>query len=89
MLSYIFQNIRYPEAARDKGIEGTVYVTFIVEKDGSITKVEIRSDIGSGCGQETARIVRAMPKWAPGKQGGRYVRVQMTLPIEFKLIEIE
>jgi protein TonB len=88
MISFIFQNMRYPVQARDKGIEGKVYITFIVEKDGTITHVEIKQDIGMGCGSEAARVVRAMPKWSPGRTEGKDVRVQMTLPIEFKLIDI-
>lgn len=88
MISFIFQNMRYPTQARDKGVEGKVYITFIVEKDGTISHVEIKQDIGMGCGSEAARVVRAMPKWSPGRTEGKDVRVQMTLPIEFKLIDI-
>ena len=81
--------MRYPEKARDTGVEGKVYITFIVEKDGTITTIEIKQDIGAGCGQEAARVVRMMPKWLPGRTEGKDVRVLMTLPIEFKLIDIE
>lgn len=86
LLSYIYQHIRYPGAARENGIEGTVYVQFVVEKDGSASQVKILRDIGGGCGREVERVVAEMPKWSvPGKQRGRPVRVQFNLPVKFKL----
>lgn len=87
MLRFIYANIRYPEPARDAGIEGVVIITFIVEKDGSISNVTIKQDIGIGCGNEAARVVRSMPKWVAGKLGGKPIRTMMTLPIEFKLLD--
>jgi protein TonB len=87
MLRFIYANIRYPDAARDAGIVGTAYISFIVEKDGSITNVTIKQDLGKGCGNEAARVVRIMPRWVPGKLAGRTIRTQLTLPIEFKLLE--
>jgi protein TonB len=86
LLSYIYKHIRYPGAARENGIEGTVYVQFVVEKDGSASQVKILRDIGGGCGREVERVVAEMPKWSvPGKQRGRPVRVQFNLPVKFKL----
>ena len=86
LLSYIYDHIRYPEPARDNGIEGTVFVQFVVEKDGSLSQIKVLRDIGGGCGKEVERIVGGMPKWsAPGKQRGRPVRVQFNLPVKFKL----
>lgn len=85
MLEYIYKNIKYPAIARENGIEGTVVVTFVVEKDGSITDAKIVRDISGGCGEEAMRIVNMMPKWNPGKQRGNPVRVQFNLPVRFKL----
>ena len=83
---YILNNIKYPEVARTSGITGTVYVQFVVEKDGSISDVKVVRGIGGGCDEEAVRVVKSMPKWKPGKQRGQPVRVYFTLPIEFKLM---
>ena len=83
--AFIEKNLVYPEAAKAAGIAGKVYVSFIVEKDGSITNVKILRDIGYGCGDEAVRVVKMMPKWIPGKQRGNPVRVQYNLPVVFKL----
>ena len=86
LLSYIYKHIRYPEVARENSIEGTVFVQFVVEKDGSLSQIKVLRDIGGGCGKEVERIVNNMPKWsAPGKHRGRAVRVQFNLPVKFKL----
>lgn len=85
MLQFIYSNIKYPSIARENGVEGMVVVKFVVEKDGSITLPEVIRDIGAGCGQEALRVVSMMPKWEPGKQRGRAVRVQFNLPVKFKL----
>lgn len=85
LLRYIYRHIRYPEVARDNGIEGTVYVQFVVEKDGSLSQVKILRGIGGGCGREVERVVAEMPVWSPGRQRGRPVRVQFNLPVKFKL----
>ncbi|HOJ25553.1 MAG TPA: energy transducer TonB [Bacteroidales bacterium] len=83
---YILNNIKYPEVARTSGITGTVYVQFVVEKDGSISDVKVVRGIGGGCDEEAVRVVKSMPRWKPGKQRGQPVRVYFTLPIEFKLM---
>ena len=83
--AFLKENIRYPEAARKNRIEGKVYVTFTVEKDGSITHAKIFHDIGGGCGQEAIRVVNSMPRWKPGTQRGKPVRTPFILPIQFKL----
>jgi len=62
-----------------------VVVSFVVEKDGSVTDPKILRDLGGGCGKEALRIVQAMPKWVPGKQRNQPVRVQFNLPVRFKL----
>ncbi|MBI5917025.1 MAG: energy transducer TonB [Bacteroidetes bacterium] len=85
MLQFIYGNIKYPAIARENGVEGTVYVKFVVEKDGSISAPEIVRDIGAGCGEEAMRVVNLMPKWEAGKQRGRPVRVQFNLPVKYKL----
>ena len=77
--------MKYPEEAKEIGIQGKVYVTFVVEVDGSITDVKVLRGIGSGCDDEAVRVVKSMPKWVPGKQRGVPVRVQFNLPINFKL----
>jgi len=84
-ISFLQQNIKYPEEAKELGIQGKVFVTFVVEVDGSITDVRILRGIGGGCDEEAKRVVRAMPRWVPGKQRGVPVRVQFNLPIKFTL----
>ena len=85
LYKYLAENITYPQQAKDNGIQGRVYVTFVVEKDGSITGTKVLRGIGGGCDEEALRVVEAMPKWTPGKQLGEPVRVQFNLPIVFKL----
>ncbi|GAB2615986.1 energy transducer TonB [Belliella aquatica] len=82
---YLSNNLKYPTQARRMGIEGTVYVVFVVNTDGSIQDVDVLRGIGGGCDEEALRVVKAAPKWEPGKQRGRPVRVRMRLPIRFKL----
>jgi protein TonB len=84
-ISFLQQNIKYPEEAKELGIQGRVFVTFVVEVDGSISDVRVLRGIGGGCDEEAIRVVRAMPKWVPGKQRGVPVRVQFNLPIKFTL----
>ncbi len=85
MLQFIYSNIQYPGIARENGVSGMVVVQFVVERDGSISNITLVRDIGAGCGEEAKRIVAMMPKWNPGKQRERPVRVQFTLPVRFKL----
>lgn len=82
---YIEDNLRYPVKAREECISGTVVVRFVVEKDGSVSNVGILREIGGGCGAEAKRIVEGMPKWKPGRQSGKPVRTEFTLPILFRL----
>lgn len=86
-MKYLVENIKYPEEARKKGIQGTVYVTFIVEKDGKISEVRVLRGIGGGCDEEAIRVVENMPNWTPGKQRGEAVRVQFNMPFRFTLGE--
>ncbi len=84
-MQYMMDNIKYPEKAKQEGISGTVYVTFLVEKNGSIGTVKILKGIGGGCDEEALRVVSTMPKWKPGYQNGQPVRVQFNMPVSFKL----
>lgn len=84
-MKFLRDNLKYPQLARESGIDGTVYIEFIIEVNGSISKPVIKRDIGGGCGDEALRVVKAMPKWAPGKQRGKAVRTQFVLPIKFIL----
>lgn len=84
-MKFLNKNINYPTMARESGIQGMVYVTFVVERDGSVTDVRVMRGIGGGCDEEAVRVVKAMPKWIPGKQRNRPVRVQFNLPIRFTL----
>jgi protein TonB len=85
MYEFLSQNIKYPEEAKELGIQGKVFVTFVVEKDGTIADVKILRGIGGGCDEEAVRVVKSMPKWNPGKQRGEAVRVQFNLPVKFTL----
>ena len=82
---FLEDNLRYPQMAREAGIQGTVFVTFVVETDGSVTDVQILRGIGGGCDQEAVRVVQMMPRWEPGRQRGQPVRVQFNMPIRFRL----
>jgi len=84
-LNFLRNNIKYPQMAREAGIQGTVYVNFTVEKDGSITQVKIARGIGGGCDEEAIRVAKMMPKWKAGKQRGKEVRVSFNMPIKFTL----
>ena len=84
MYEFLAKNLKYPQAAKDSNIQGTVYVQFVVEKDGSIVESKVLRDIGGGCGKEALRVVKLMPKWIPRKQGGKQVRSEFTLPIVFQ-----
>lgn len=85
LLEYVRKNLKYPMMARESDIQGRVFVGFVVEKDGSISNVQVIRGIGGGCDEEAVRVVQSMPKFKPGKQRGNPVRVQYTLPIVFKL----
>jgi protein TonB len=85
MYEYLGKNIKYPQIARESGIQGRVFVNFVVEPDGSVSNVKVLRGIGGGCDEEAIRVVKSMPKWKPGKQRGKAVRVSYTLPVVFKL----
>lgn len=85
LFKYLRNNMIYPQEARDNNISGHVYITFVIEKDGRITNPKVLRDIGGGCGAEAIRLVENMPKWKPGRNNGRVVRVQFNLPVRFSL----
>jgi protein TonB len=85
LMSYLKENTKYPEEAKDLGIQGKVYVRFTVNKDGSISDVKVVRGVHQLLDQEAIRVVKSMPKWKPGRQNGQTVRVQMHLPIKFAL----
>ncbi len=85
LFTYISKEMKYPEFAVSNGIQGVVYLTFLVEKDGRIHNVEVLRGIGGGCDEEAIRVVRNMPNWLPGTLDGKPIPVQYNLPIQFKL----
>ncbi len=82
---FLQKNLKYPSNARRMGIEGKVFVQFVVDKDGSLNEVKVLKGIGAGCDEEAIRVLKAHPNWKPGKQRGRAVKVRMVVPIYFKL----
>lgn len=82
---YLGKNLKYPKQAKKMGVEGKVYIQFVVDKDGSITDVKAIKGIGAGCDEEAIRILQESPKWKAGKQRGRPVKQRVVVPIVFKL----
>ncbi len=85
LYKFLSYNIQYPQAAARANVSGKVYVKFVVEKDGSIGNVEITKGIGFGCDEEAERVIKLMPKWTPGKQNGKAVRVYFNMPVVYRL----
>ena len=85
MMEYVAKNVKYPQEAKDKEIQGRVFVSFVIEKDGSVNEVKVMRGIGGGCDEEAVRVIIGMSKWKPGKQDGKPVRVSYMMPINFKL----
>ena len=85
LMEYVAKNIKYPQIARETGIQGRVFVGFVVEPDGSISNVKLLRGIGGGCDEEAMRVIKSLPKWKPGKQRGKPVRVSYQIPVLFKL----
>ncbi|MCF8298438.1 MAG: M56 family metallopeptidase [Saprospiraceae bacterium] len=84
-IKFIQSNLTYPESARKNGIQGTVYIEFIIEKDGTVSDVKVLRGFNEDCEKEAVRVVSAMTKWKPGKMKGKPVRVKFVMPIKFKL----
>ena len=85
MYKWLGKNIKYPQVAKENGIEGKVFVRFIVDQTGKVKDAQIVRGIGGGCDEEALRVVKEMPAWKPGKQRGKPVKVQFTIPIHFQL----
>jgi TonB family protein len=85
MMTYLRYNLIYPTQAREKGIYGTVYVSFVIEANGSITNIKILRGIGGGCDEEVIQLIKNMPRWTPGTQNNKPVRVLFNMPIKFTL----
>jgi len=84
---FLQKNIKYPRMARESGIQGTVYVTFVVSKTGEISNVTVVRGIGAGCDEEAVRVIKLMPKWIPGRQNGKPVPVWFNFPLKFTLTD--
>jgi protein TonB len=85
LMKYLSANLSYPPGGRDSLVEGTVYVSFIVEKDGSVSHVRVARGLGRGFDEEVVRVIEKMPRWTPGQQRRKPVRVQFNLPVVFKM----
>ncbi|MFM7216883.1 MAG: energy transducer TonB [Bacteroidota bacterium] len=85
LFEYLRKNIKFPPVARENGIQGRVFVTFVVDKDGKVKDARVLRGVGGGCDEEALRVIRNMPDWKSGKQNGRPVSVQYNLPVNFTL----
>lgn len=83
LVKFVSENLKYPNQARRMGIEGKVFLSAVIEKDGSVTNVQVLKGIGAGCDEEAVRVVSKLPSWIPAKQRGRPVRSRITVPITF------
>jgi periplasmic protein TonB len=84
-VKFLLENIKYPQIAKEIGTQGIVYLNFTVEKDGRVTEIKLLRGIGTGCDEEAERVISMMPKWSPGRQNGRPVRVELNMNISFVL----
>lgn len=85
LMSYLVNNIKYPVVAQENGVQGRVIVSFVVERDGSISDVRVARSVDPSLDREAQRVVKSMPRWKPGKQNGSAVRVKYTVPVVFRL----
>ena len=85
LMSYLGKNIKYPTIAQENGTQGRVIIQFVVERDGTITDVHVARGVDPYLDKEAVRVVQSMPKWIPGKQNGKAVRVKFTVPVMFRL----
>ena len=85
LMSYLGKNIKYPTIAQENGTQGRVIIQFVVERDGTITDVRVARGVDPYLDKEAVRVVQSMPKWIPGKQNGKAVRVKFTVPVMFRL----
>ena len=85
LMQYLASNIKYPVVAQENGVQGRVIVSFVVERDGSISDVKVARSVDPSLDREAQRVVKSMPRWKPGKQNGSAVRVKYTVPVVFRL----
>nr|WP_297027097.1 energy transducer TonB [Prevotella sp.] len=85
LMQYLSSNIKYPVVAQENGVQGRVIVSFVVERDGSISDVKVARSVDPSLDREAQRVVKSMPRWSPGKQNGSTVRVKYTVPVIFRL----
>ena len=85
LMEWLSNNVKYPVVAQENGVQGRVVVSFVVERDGSITDVKVVRGVDPSLDREASRVVRAMPRWIPGKQNGSAVRVKYNVPVAFRL----
>lgn len=85
LMSYLSSNVKYPVVAQENGVQGRVIVSFVVERDGSISDVKVARSVDPSLDREAQRVVKSMPRWTPGKQNGQTVRVKYTVPVVFRL----
>jgi protein TonB len=85
LYTYVAQNVTYPPLSAEQNIEGTVVISFVVEKDGSLSNIKVVKSVHPLLDREALRVIGEMPKWKPGKQDGKEVRVQFNLPVNFRL----
>jgi protein TonB len=85
MMKFIVKNMKYPAVARRMGVEGAVFVSFVVDREGKISEPQVIKGISAECDQEALRVIKQMPPWKPGKQNGKAVKSRFVLPIKFKL----
>ncbi|MNL41233.1 Gram-negative bacterial tonB protein [compost metagenome] len=85
--AYLSKAIRYPAPAQEANVQGKVFLSFIVEKNGSLTDIKVERKLGYGTDEEAVRVLKASPKWIPGIQNGRPVRVKYNIPISFALAQ--
>ena len=85
LLQYLNSNVKYPVVAQENGVQGRVVISFVVEKDGSVTDVQVAKSVDPSRDKEAQRVVKSMPHWIPGKQNGSAVRVKYVVPVSFKL----
>ena len=85
LMSYLNSNTKYPVVAQENGVQGRVIISFVVERDGSISDVKVARSVDPSLDREAQRVVKSMPRWTPGKQNGQTVRVKYTVPVVFRL----
>ena len=89
LIMFVCMNVEYPEQARTAEVEGTVYASFCIDKDGSVSNITILKDIGYGCGDAVVKMLQSMPQWKPARVRGKNVRSEFNLPVTFTLSDDE